>query len=424
MKRTTVLALLIASVASAQQVPYTVMYTGRLSDGGSPATGAYDISFLIFDQETLGTQVWGELHTGVSVDAGLFSVTLGNQFAIDPTVLATGDVWLEVHVDGVPLLPRMKLESVPFAVRSSEADMLGGFLPEDFAPVTASCSAGEAIRAFDGSGNAICETVGGGGLGDITAVFAGIGLSGGSDTGDATLDVDFASFGGCPPGEMVTGWDGTTGALLCGVAGTGTVTLVDTGPGLSGGPITTSGTINLNLAPSLYIDPGDQLAVALEGIGNQHIADGTIRAEEIAPGAVETSEILDGTITFADWSDMGCTDGQIPIYNGVAWRCTAGPPATITIVEAAGNMTPGSFDSVRIDCPPTHPVAVACGIDPANVLYFAVTANAFRINGNRTYQTAPGTYPSSAPTGCQVSAANNSASTYNPGFVGTATCSE
>ena len=60
-------------------------------------------------------------------------------------------------------------------------------------------------------GTVICENVGGGSGGDITAVYAGLGLTGGGTTGAVTLNL--ANFGTCPAGQFMTGI--ANGEIVC-----------------------------------------------------------------------------------------------------------------------------------------------------------------------------------------------------------------
>ena len=104
--------------------------------------------------------------------------------------------------------------------------------------------------------------------GTVTKIDTGVGLTtlnGQPITTTGTLELKPASaaeIGGVKPGTGVTiDPDGTIN--LAG-AGTGTVTQIQTGPGLSGGPITTTGTLTLNSATSGTIGgvkPGAGLAV-------------------------------------------------------------------------------------------------------------------------------------------------------------------
>ena len=57
--------------------------------------------------------------------------------------------------------------------------------------VTGTCAAGEFLQSIGQNGTVVC-----GSAGDITAVTAGSGLTGGASSGDASLAVDFASSGG------------------------------------------------------------------------------------------------------------------------------------------------------------------------------------------------------------------------------------
>jgi hypothetical protein len=112
--------------------------------------------------------------------------------------------------------------------------------------LSSSCDPGEAIRAVSGTGKVTCESTGP--AGTITAVSAGAGLLGGGSSGAVELAVDPAAFqrrvsGACPNNSSVeqVNEDGT-------VACQSAVTQVTTGTGLSGGAITDTGTISINPA--------------------------------------------------------------------------------------------------------------------------------------------------------------------------------
>lgn len=62
--------------------------------------------------------------------------------------------------------------------------------------VSTACAAGQALRSIAQNGTAVCELISGSAGGDITAVNAGLGLVGGAVTGDVSLAVVFAGDGG------------------------------------------------------------------------------------------------------------------------------------------------------------------------------------------------------------------------------------
>jgi hypothetical protein len=85
-------------------------YQGQLKDGASPATGVYDMTFRIFDAESVGNQVGADLpQAGTTVTDGLFTVSLdfgAGMFDGMPR-------WLEIEVNTVVLSSRQALTATP-----------------------------------------------------------------------------------------------------------------------------------------------------------------------------------------------------------------------------------------------------------------------------------------------------------------------
>src|SRR6185295_20095957 len=81
------------STAHAQGTAFT--YQGRLSDGGSPATGNYDLR-LRLASDALGNNYVGPtlLTNGVPVTSGLFTVALD----FGPGIFTGSNLWLQIDV--------------------------------------------------------------------------------------------------------------------------------------------------------------------------------------------------------------------------------------------------------------------------------------------------------------------------------------
>ncbi len=119
-------------VGRAQAVPVSnaITYQGRLTDGGQPANGVYDLQFSLWDAAGVGTPPVGGAQVGVTicsdnvtVTGGLFTVSLdfGSQY--------TGDArWLQIGVRAggavgncaigvyTVLGPRQPLTATPYAL--------------------------------------------------------------------------------------------------------------------------------------------------------------------------------------------------------------------------------------------------------------------------------------------------------------------
>lgn len=125
MKKLLLTATLLAVftvLAAAQTNEFS--YQGSLNIAGAPANGNYDFEFRLFDAENGGAQVGATAtRTGVSVVDGRFTVSLA--FAGG---FPGADRWLEIWVRPAgaggyqQLLPRVKMGSSPYSIKSQSAE--------------------------------------------------------------------------------------------------------------------------------------------------------------------------------------------------------------------------------------------------------------------------------------------------------------
>lgn len=105
--------LLSSGAALAQSTPQLpdFTYQGRLQQSGAPANGNFDLSFALFDQASGGNQVGVTVsQLDFPVTDGIFSVSLSFPGAFTGTQL-----YLQVTVEGTPLLPRQAVSTAPVA---------------------------------------------------------------------------------------------------------------------------------------------------------------------------------------------------------------------------------------------------------------------------------------------------------------------
>jgi hypothetical protein len=112
----------VANSALAQTPSFT--YQGKLTDGGSPANGSYDLQFALFDSSSGGTQIGSTLtRAATSVSSGVFTVQL--DFGVNAFPGANRFLEIGVRPVGVGsfsiLSPRQQISSTPYAVRTLSA---------------------------------------------------------------------------------------------------------------------------------------------------------------------------------------------------------------------------------------------------------------------------------------------------------------
>ena len=110
--RAAILALAAASAPAFAdpQLPDFV-YQGRLQQNGAPANGNFDLSFALYDAASGGNQIGSTIdEAGYPVDDGIFSISLSF-----PGAFSGNQLYLQVSVQGAPMLPRQPVATTPVA---------------------------------------------------------------------------------------------------------------------------------------------------------------------------------------------------------------------------------------------------------------------------------------------------------------------
>lgn len=291
-----------SSLALATTLPQYFHFDGQLLDSSSaPVTSSPSVTFQIYNpaadcllyEETQSTLVidpdTGHFSTKIGPGAGLGADTSddgdvdwhlifqnkqivrtsGVNCANDYTPAAGDARKLRVIVNGTPLSPDFTLAPVPTA---TVAETLQGHAADEFvAKIGNSSLAGTLTLENE---NAVR-------LEDSGTNYVGL-------KAPATVSSSYTLT--LPPAVGTSGQVLTTngaGELNWSSSGAGSVTNVATGAGLTGGPITASGTI----------------ALANDGVTTSHILDGTISTPDIAADAVTSAKIAAGAVDTSDLAD-------------------------------------------------------------------------------------------------------------------------
>lgn len=243
------LALLIGSgvtaSASAQEVGSSFTYQGELRSSGAPSEGPHDFQVVLYFSESGGDGIATVELTEVAVDRGLFSIPLdftrvpfeaGFQYWLELRVRASGDSGTHTT-----LQPRQPITASPYALnaRSVRAGSIGSAEIDNQSVqqrITGSCENvfRGSIQSINADGSVVCETQG---VGSITAINSGFGLEGGPvTTGSANLSVNTTQIqrrvsATCIPGSSIRA-----------IAADGTVTCQtdNNSPGFTGYEIVTA----------------------------------------------------------------------------------------------------------------------------------------------------------------------------------------
>lgn len=252
MKKLLLLTIFIVFTSNnifSQAIPKQIDYQGVLktSAGTIVPDGNYQLTFRIYNDPTGGTPLWSEAQT-VAVANGIFSAHLGSITPIT-TVPFNRIHFLGITIGADPeLSPRTILTPSPYSFM--------------------------AINVMD---NTVVKS--------LNSLKDDVNLVAGSNV---TIT---------PSGNNLT--------ISAAGGGGGTVTQVNTGAGLTGGPITTTGTISV---------ANDGITTAMlqnNSITSSKIVDGTIATTDLGDNSVTSAKIVDGTIASGDLANNSVTSAKI-----------------------------------------------------------------------------------------------------------------
>jgi hypothetical protein len=291
-----------------------------------------------------------------ALSGGAYAVTTTSEKQVFNQDLANSSVDSRVIADGG--VAGIDIHSAAVGPKKLKLDKLVKYLQTR---VASQCADGQSVQGILADGSVICanDDVN---AGTITGVTPQSGLTGGGSSGNVTLGIDpsivQSRVTGTCAGNNAVQAVGQNGAVTCQPTGTGTVTSVGSGFGLTGGPITNSGSLAADPTVLQRRVGGDCTTAGSNAIQSVN-QDGTVACGNLqarltascagthaiqdvaADGSVTCSPSLAAADSFPK-TDVELSAGSAPVvlfdHGGITVKgeCTAGKDAKVTVETTGG----------------------------------------------------------------------------------------
>jgi hypothetical protein len=439
--------VLFASVSVAQ-APQKVGYQGLLlKSDGTPETGMVMMTFSVFATPTGGAALWTEDQT-LALSQGYYATYLGDVTPLPPMLFDGTERYLEIAVGGVPLSPRMRLSSVPYAISAATArDLTGGTVNASQIQVggatvidssgsltgaaayaagagitianktiaVRACSAGEVLRYSGAPNNSWdCATIA-----PASSDAGVVSYTADSNGGLQLMPPDFTSFSllrSCNSGQVLK-WNGTAWTCQTDATGSGTVTQVtgaapisiangSTTPAVSLAPCAADQIYQMNSGGTAWScqtpSAGAGTVTNVSGTAPINVANGGTTPTVSIPQATGSTN---GYLSSTDWNTFN-GKGSVTNVTGTAPINVATGSTTPSIsIAAAGASTNGYLSSTDwntfnakgtvTNVTGTAPISVATGTTTPSISMAAATTSANGYLSSTDWNTFNGKAPAS-----------------------------
>ncbi len=285
--------------AARADVPALLNFTGSLATEAGPYEGPANVTLAFYPDPEEPTPVWSDTQE-VYVQAGRFYVLLGaDPMNPLPSGLFDGqDLFLGVAVDDNPeMTPRLRVTSVPFALRAADAGLLGGLPPEAFAEAGHTHDlAGLGGQVTEGQlpesvvlSAELTDLLGG----YVTVATFNAGLAGKSDVGHGHTVEDVTGLQEALDGKAAADHHHDTAYVN----------------------VSEDDSVTSDMVKDGSIGVADLDLVALQGsLDPRYVNVGEANS-------VNSAMIANGTIAFADLGANGCVAGKVIKRDASAWAC-------------------------------------------------------------------------------------------------------